>query len=124
MDVLRCKGQVGYPPSVAIGASLGYPVMVYQSTALLLGECEGCGQILVQLEGTCAQAQKAGKDTEVTQRAKVGNCPRRTRPTHIAVLSRDVVGELSPYEARGVLLWMAHGPWAARSYAASLYAQD
>ena len=52
-----------------------------------------------------------------------GALPLPYPSTHIAAPSRHVVGGFSPYTARGVSLLMEHGPWAARRYAASLYAQ-
>ena len=123
MEALRCKGQVSYPPSVATDAQVGFSAMANRSVGLLPDRCEGSGHILVRLEGTCTRAQKAGKETEMTRRAKVGNCPCCTDPTHNAAPSRHEVGEYSPHKARGVSPWKEHGPWAARFFAASLYAQ-
>ena len=42
---------------------------------------------------------------------------------HIAIPSRYVAREIPPHEAREVSLRMGCGPWAARRFAASLYAQ-
>ena len=66
---------------------------------------------------------KRQKKADITQRAKVRYCLCCARPTHIAVSARYEVGELSPQQARGISLRMEHGPWAARYYAARLYAQ-
>ena len=63
------------------------------------------------------------KKADVTQRAKARYCLFCARPTRIAVSARYEVGELSPQQARGISLWMEHGPWAARNYAALLNAQ-
>ena len=79
---------------------------------------------VVRLEGTCTRAHKGSKETDATQRAKVGFCPFCAKPTHIANPSRYVVGEVPPGRARGVSLRTGHGPWAARFFAASLCAQE
>ena len=41
MEAIRCKGQAGYPPSVAIDALLGFSAMAYQSAKLPFGRREG-----------------------------------------------------------------------------------
>ena len=123
VEVLRFKGQVGCPPSVAADAQLGFSATGYQSAELLFERREGGGHILLRLEGTYSRAHEAGKETEMSQRAKAGCCPCCAKPTHIAAPSRCVVGGYSPRKARRVSLWKEHGPWAARSSAASLYAQ-
>ena len=43
MEAMRCPGQVGYPPSVATDAQLGFSVMAYHSAEVLSGRCEGGG---------------------------------------------------------------------------------
>ena len=124
MDVLRSPGQVGYPPSVATDAHLGFPVTAYQSAEVLFDRCEGQGRIPVRLVGNCARAHQGSKKDDIAQRAKAGYCLYCTRPTHVALPSRYTVGEYSCHKAHGVQLWKDHGPWAARSFAATLYARD
>ena len=103
---------------------MGFPVTADQSAELLIGQREDSGRIFVRIGGTCARARKASKNAEIARRAKVGYCQCCTRPTHIAVPSRYVVGEFSSSKASGISLWMERGPWAARYFAASLRAQD
>ena len=80
MEAPRSPGHVGYPPSVAADAHQGLSAVAYQSAELLFGRCEGQGSILTRSVETCTRAhQGSGKD-DITQRAKVGNCP-----THMAV---------------------------------------
>ena len=107
MDVLRYKGKVGYPPSVATDAQLGFSAMAYQYAEVLFGQREG---IPVRFEGTCPRVRRAGKKADNTQRAKVGFCACCARPTHIAVPARYVVGEFPSQRALGISLWMEHGP--------------
>ena len=115
-------GQAGCPPGVATDAQSGLPVMAYQSAELLLGQRGGSGYVLIRMEGACARAHKAGKHAGSAQRAKVRYCPCCTRPTHIAAPSRYVVGEFPPPKDGGISLRTEHRPWAARCYAAPLYA--
>ena len=58
VEVIRCPGQVGFPPSVATDAQLGYSVMAYESAEALFGRCEGDGRILARIIGTCASPQR------------------------------------------------------------------
>ena len=123
-EVIRSPGQVGYPPSVATDAQLGFPVMAYQSAELLSGRCEGDGNILARLVGARARAQKANNHVDVAQRAKVGFCLCCSKPTHVAAPVRRSVGEYSFYKARCMFLWKEDGSWAARCLAGALYARD
>ena len=123
MEVLRYKGQVCYPPSVATDAQLGFSVIAYQSAELLFDRREGCGRILARSVGTCARAHKASKDVDITQRARASFCPCCAKPTHIAVPSRYAAGEFSLSKAWGNSSTKERGPWAVRFYAASLFAQ-
>ena len=79
--------------------------MACPSGELPLGQREGSGRILVRIEGACTREHKAGNNAEITQRAKVGRCPCCTRPTHIAVPLRYVVGE-----SREISLWGISSP--------------
>ena len=123
MEVVRCKGQVGYPPSVAADSQSGFLVWAYQPAELLFDRREGSGHILVRLEGMRTRAHKAGKGAEPTQRATVGFYSCCALPTHIAIPSQYAVGDLSRHRARVAPPLMEHGPWAGRYFAASLYAQ-
>ena len=111
MEALRAKGKVGYPTSVTTGAQLGYPVMAYQSAAILSDSSN-----LVRLEGACTGTHPEGK-AELTRRAKAGYSPCCTGPTHIAVPTRYSAWGFSKAKGRGVSLWTEHGQWAARRYA-------
>ena len=43
MEVLRCPGQVGYPPGVATDAQLGFSVKAYQSAEAFSAAAKGAG---------------------------------------------------------------------------------
>ena len=124
VEAPRCPGQVGYPPSVAADAQLGFSVMAYQLAELPSGRCDGGGHIWARLIGTCTRAHKASRNGDIAQLAKVGFCPCCAGPTHIAAPSRYSVGEYPPNKARVVHLWKEHGPWAVRYFAGDLYAHD
>ena len=115
MEALRARGQVAYPPSATTHARPGYSVMAYKGAAIHFGSREGG-------EGACTRAHPGGRNG-LAQRARVGNCPCCTRPTHVAVPTRYAVGEFSKERARGLALRTEHGPWAAQRCSASIYAQ-
>ena len=48
IEVLRRPGQAENPPSVAPNAQLGFSAMAHQYAEMLLGRCEGDGNILVR----------------------------------------------------------------------------
>ena len=122
--VLRSKRHVGYPPSVATDAQLGFSVMARQYAEVLFGRCYGNSYIPVRKDGTRSRARQGRKKADaLAQRAKTGHCPCFTRPTHVAATSRYAVGGFPPQGARGVSLWMEYGPLAARHCAASIFAQ-
>ena len=70
--VIRCKGQVGYPPSVATDALLGFSAMAYQSAELSFGRREGSGRYLARFEGTRTRAHGTGEEAEMARGADVG----------------------------------------------------
>ena len=107
---LRSPGQAGYPPSVAADAHLGFSVMAYQSAEVLFGRCLGQGSVPVRVAGSGARAPQGSKKDDITQRAKVGYCPRCARSSHVAAPPRYVVGEFYGHKARGIQLRMDHGP--------------
>ena len=103
IEVLRCPGQVGYLPSVATNAQLGFSVTTYQSAELLFDRRGGSGCVLVRLVGTCARAFKA-KEADVAQHAEVGFRPRCAKRTHVAAPSSYSVGEFSSSKEQGISL--------------------
>ena len=98
------------------------PAIAYQSAELLFDRRDGRGRIFARLVETCARAHEASKDVDITQRARVGFCPRCAKPTHIAVPSRYAVGEFSLPKAWGISSPKERRPWAVQFYAASLFA--
>ena len=58
MDVPRCPGQVGFPPSVAADTQLGSSTIAYRSAEALFGRCEGGGCILVLITGSRTREHK------------------------------------------------------------------
>ena len=121
VEVLRCPGEVGYPPGVATDAQLGFSAMAYQPAEMLFGRREEGGYISVRLQGTCARAHQGGQKGDMTQRAKAGYRPCCTRPTHVAAPSRYMAGEYSGRKAHGIQLRKEHGPWAVCYFAATVY---
>ena len=119
MGVPRCPGQVGYPPSVATDAQLGFSVLAYQSAEILFDRCEGGGRILVRILGTCTRAPQGGKKGDITQRAEARYCPCCARPAHVAAPSR-----YSAHKAHGLQLRKDHGPWTVRYFAVVVYESE
>ena len=116
------KGEVGYPPSVATDAHLGYSVICWQSGAILFGSREGDSHILMRIEGAGVRSHP-GRRGAMAQRAGVGHCPLSTRPAHVAAPVRFELEVFAPKKVRGLSLLMERGPWAARFYAACVCAR-
>ena len=83
-----------------------------------MDKCEARNFILAHLEGAITKGHDATKE-DLTQRAKVGYCPRHTQITHVAAPLRYIPSEYSGMRDRGLALWMSEGPWAGRRLAAS-----
>ena len=122
VEVLRSPGQVGCPPGIATDAQLGFSGTAYQFLEVLFDRCGGDGHFLVRLTGACARTRQGGQG-ELTQRAKDGYCPCRTRPIHEAAPSRYTAGEFSGHKANGIQLRRDFGPWAVRFFAAVVCAR-
>ena len=85
--VLRSPGLVGRPTSVAADAQLRFSMAAHQSADVLFDRREGGGRILARIAGSRARARKGSEQGGMTQRAKVGYEPCRTRPAHFAAPS-------------------------------------
>ena len=76
-----------------------------------------------RVKATPALVRIEGVKNDLAERAEAGYCPRRTRPTHIAVPNRYPAGWFSKEMDRSLSLWTEHGPRAAWRCAACVYAQ-
>jgi len=121
--LLESPLQLGLPATIETDACLGWAVYAYQSAEVLLERCERAKEILVRIVGSCSKGHMAVK-REVTQRAKVGYCPCCTVATHILIPPSYAVGRFDQNKYRGLRLWQSKGPWASRSLAAALYANN
>ena len=100
--------------------SLGCSVMAYLAPWVLSRHCEAGKSILARVEGRASRMAKAGR-SNVPQWTKVGYCPFRAVPAHVAAPPPYGASVFDPLEARGMDRWSQFGDWAGRSLSASHY---
>ena len=118
--ISKSPNQVGLPCSINTDASLGWAVYCYQSWGVLRPQCQGGQSILLRLEGYCCRGSDAAR-SNTSQRAKCGNCPRRSRITHVLAPASYAIGKPDRRKMNGVRLWQQFGLMASKEYAAVLY---
>ena len=104
MEALRRPGRVGYPPSVATDAQLGFSLMAYQPAEVFFGRFEGDGRSLARITGSRARAHQGGQNGDMIGRAKAGYCSCCTRPARIAAPPSYKAGEYLGRETHDILL--------------------
>ena len=110
MEGIRCLGQAGYLPSVATVAQSGFSAMAYLSAEVPFDRYGGDGHVLVRLMESCSRAHQGGQKGGMTQRAKVGNCARCARRTHVAAPPRHLAVDYSGHGAHRIQVWRGDGP--------------
>ena len=122
MVYLEAEGRAGYPFAISTDAQLTYSGLTIRSSAIPLGSCEEDGSILGRLVGSFARARPVAK-TELARGAGVGFRPCCTKATRVSAPARYTFGGRPHEKARGLILWSTDGSWAARRYAARIYAK-
>ena len=91
LPALDTAEQVRSVPTMNTDTIAGYSAMRFQSAIIAFAECEATKWVLVRVDG---RASKGHEDSthSLTQRAKVGFCPRCVVPTRIAAPATFIGG--------------------------------
>ena len=113
----KVQCQSGIPPTMNAGAPLGYSRTGYRSAHVAMNLREAGKFASIRCVETASRAHAALK-TEAAPRAKVGYFACCARATNVVLPPMYALGAFDGFESSGMALREAHGPLAARRFAA------